>query len=162
MSGQQRGGRRPGATAGKGAKRPGAPGEPVEAVPNPRRIAIDALLRIEQDGAYANLLLPKLLGRSGLSERDRAFATQLVYGTVRNRRACDWFVERYALGDLDDTVRAALRLGTFQLRFLGTPAHAAVSATYSAPRASANTTCAPSWPYWAAQASLPLAFAGSM
>jgi 16S rRNA (cytosine967-C5)-methyltransferase len=90
---------------------------------------VDALVRIERDGAYANLLLPKLLGRSGLSERDRAFATQLVYGTVRMTRACDWFIERFALGDLDDTVRAALRIGTFQLRFLGTPPHAAVSAT---------------------------------
>jgi 16S rRNA (cytosine967-C5)-methyltransferase len=90
---------------------------------------VEALVRIERDGAYANLVLPKLLARSGLGERDRAFATQLVYGTVRQRRACDWFVGRFALGDLDPQVRAALRLGTFQLRMLGTPAHAAVSAT---------------------------------
>ena len=86
-------------------------------------------MRIDRDGAYANLVLPKLLERSQLPERDRAFATQLVYGTVRMRRACDWFVDRFAIGDLDPTVRAALRLGTFQLRFLGTPPHAAVSAT---------------------------------
>jgi 16S rRNA (cytosine967-C5)-methyltransferase len=98
-------------------------------VPDARRVAVDALVRIDQDGAYANLVLPKLLERSKLSERDRAFATQLVYGTVRARRACDWFVDRFALGDLDPQVRAALRLGTFQLRVLGTPAHAAVSAT---------------------------------
>jgi 16S rRNA (cytosine967-C5)-methyltransferase len=98
-------------------------------VPDPRRVAVDALVRIARDGAYANLLLPRILARSGLSTRDRAFATQLVYGTVRMARACDWFVDRFALGDLDDQVRAALRVGTFQLRFLGTPPHAAVSAT---------------------------------
>jgi 16S rRNA (cytosine967-C5)-methyltransferase len=98
-------------------------------VPDPRRVAVDALVRIERDGAYANILLPKLLARSALSERDRAFATQLVYGTVRAQRSCDWFVSRFALGELDDTVRAALRVGAFQLRFLGTPPHAAVSAT---------------------------------
>jgi 16S rRNA (cytosine967-C5)-methyltransferase len=92
-------------------------------------VAADALVRIERDGAYANILLPKLLAKSQLSERDRAFATQLVYGTVRLQRSCDWFVNRFALGDLDDTVRAALRVGAFQLRFLGTPPHAAVSAT---------------------------------
>ena len=97
--------------------------------PDARRVAVDALVRIDQDGAYANLVLPKLLARSGLAERDRAFATQLVYGTTRYRRSCDWFVERFALGDLDPVVRAALRLGTYQLRVLGTPAHAAVSAT---------------------------------
>lgn len=98
-------------------------------VPDPRRVAVEALVRIERDGAYANLVLPKMLARSGLGERDRAFATQLVYGTTRHRRACDWFIDRFALGDLDLETRAALQLGTFQLRMLGTPPHAAVSAT---------------------------------
>ncbi|MCB1040372.1 MAG: methyltransferase domain-containing protein, partial [Acidimicrobiales bacterium] len=97
--------------------------------PDARKVAVDALVRIDRDQAYANLLLPKLLARSGLGERDRAFATQLVYGTVRHRRACDWFIDRFAVGDLDPEVRAALRVGTYQLRFLSTPAHAAVSAT---------------------------------
>lgn len=98
-------------------------------MPDARVAAVDALVRIDRDGAYANLVLPKLLARSGLSERDRAFATELVYGTTRHRRACDWFVDRFAHGDLEPKVRAALRMGTYQLRFLGTPPHAAVSAT---------------------------------
>ena len=102
---------------------------PAPAVPDARKVAVEAMVRIDQDGAYANLLLPKLLERSGLADRDRAFCTQLVYGTTRHRRACDWFVDRFALGDLDPVVRAALRLGTYQLRVLGTPPHAAVSAT---------------------------------
>lgn len=98
-------------------------------VPDARRVAVQALVRIDGEGAYANLVLPGLLARSGLPERDRAFVTQLVYGTTRLRRACDWFIDRYAHGDLEPEVRAALRIGTFQLRFLGTPPHAAVSAT---------------------------------
>ncbi|MCU1452514.1 MAG: putative rRNA methyltransferase [Acidimicrobiales bacterium] len=101
-------------------------------VPDARRVAIDALVRIDRDGAYANLLLPKLLARSGLGPRDRAFVTELVYGTTRMRRACDWLVDRFALRELDPSVRAALRLGAYQLTFLGTPAHAAVSATVNA------------------------------
>ncbi|MCU1370503.1 MAG: putative rRNA methyltransferase [Ilumatobacteraceae bacterium] len=109
--------------------RPQAASAESPPIPDARRVAVDALVRIERDGAYANILLPKLLARSGLAERDRAFATQLVYGTVRMQRSCDWFVSRFALGDLDDAVRAALRVGAFQLRFLGTPPHAAVSAT---------------------------------
>ncbi|MBX3287025.1 MAG: rRNA cytosine-C5-methyltransferase [Actinobacteria bacterium] len=120
------------APARRRSPRPGARREPAGTKSHPpdaRRVAVEALVRIERDGAYANLVLPKLLERSRLAERDRAFATQLVYGTVRARRACDWFVDRFALGELDPEVRAALRLGTFQLRILGTPAHAAVSAT---------------------------------
>lgn len=113
-------------------KRTDRPVDPAAAPPDARRVAVDALVRIDRDEAYANLVLPKVLARSGLTERDRAFVTQLVYGTTRYRRACDWFVERFALGELDPTVRAALRLGTYQLRVLGTPPHAAVSATVEA------------------------------
>lgn len=119
-----------------GPKRPKAAARPAGGgagpVPDARRTAIEALVRVARDGAYANLVLPKLLERSGLPERDRAFATQLVYGTVRQQRACDWFIDRFAMGELDDQVRAALRVGTYQLRFLGTPPHAAVSATVEA------------------------------
>lgn len=114
----------------QGSKKASKGGVPT--VPDARRVAIEALVRVDTEGAYANLVLPKMLGRSGLAERDRAFATQLVYGTLRHRRACDWFVDRFALGNLDPEVRAALRLGAYQLRFLGTPPHAAVSATVSA------------------------------
>lgn len=93
-----------------------------------RGVAIRALLRIEE-GAYANLVLPSLLGESGLSTRDRAFATELVYGVTRMRRACDWLVDRVVQRDVEPEVRAALRLGVYQLAFLRTPPHAAVSAT---------------------------------
>jgi len=96
--------------------------------PDARAVARDALLRIEE-GAYANLVLPGLLGRSGLSDRDRRFATELVYGTTRMRRACDFLVDRFVLRSLDPPTRAVLRLGAHQLHHLGTPAHAAVSAT---------------------------------
>lgn len=122
--------RRSGGRVKPGSAKKGAPAQsPAAAVPDARKVAVEALVRIDTDGAYANLVLPKILERSGLSERDRAFATELVYGTTRHRRACDWFIDRFTLGDLEPPVRASLRLGTYQLRMLGTPAHAAVSAT---------------------------------
>ena len=94
-----------------------------------RKVALDALNRIEQDEAYANLALGTILDRSRLDERDRGFVTELVYGVTRMRRACDFLVDRFALRDLDMPTRNLLRLGAYQLQFLGTPAHAAVSAT---------------------------------
>jgi 16S rRNA (cytosine967-C5)-methyltransferase len=94
-----------------------------------RAVAADALVRIERDDAYANLVLPAALSRSGLSERDRAFVTQLVYGVTRMRRACDWLIDRFVSKPPDPATRAVLRLGAYQLAFLGTPAHAAVSAS---------------------------------
>ncbi len=97
-----------------------------------RRVAIDALLRIEKGGAFANLVLPEILARSTLAPQDRNFVTELVYGTTRMRRACDHLVDRFLLADPDPQVRAALRLGAYQLAFLGTPPHAAVGATVGA------------------------------
>ena len=93
-----------------------------------RAVAVEALSRVDE-GAYANLVLPGLLERSGLADRDRHLVTELVYGTTRMRRACDFVLQPFLQRDLEPEVRTALRLGAYQLVFLGTPAHAAVSTT---------------------------------
>lgn len=97
-----------------------------------RRTAIDALVRIETEGAYANLVANSILDRSEMEDRDRHFVTALVYGTTRMRRACDFLIARHRDGAVTDRVGAALRLGAFQLAFGGVPAHAAVDATVAA------------------------------
>jgi 16S rRNA (cytosine967-C5)-methyltransferase len=93
-------------------------------------VALEALVAVER-GARANLVVPDLLGHSALDQRDRHLVTELVYGTCRMRRACDWLVDRYARGRLDSDVRCAMRLGAYQLGWTRIPAHAAVSATVS-------------------------------
>lgn len=97
-----------------------------------RRTALDALVRIDADGAYANLVTNAILDRSSLRPRDRRFVTELVYGTCRMRRACDHLVDRHLRREVSTRVRAALRLGAYQLAFGGVAAHASVSATVSA------------------------------
>ena len=100
-----------------------------------RGLAIEVLGRIEHDGAYANLALRAALDRSDLERRDRAFVTDMVYGTTRMRRACDHLVDRFLHDEIQPEVRTVLRLGAWQLAFGGVPAHAAVSATVAvAPR----------------------------
>ena len=89
-------------------------------------------VRIDTDGAYANVALPAALARSGLDERDRAFVTELVYGATRRRRALDWALDAFLDTPPPPRVRAALRLGAYQIIELGTPAYAAVSATVDA------------------------------
>lgn len=124
-----------------------------------------ALLEIE-DGAYANLALPRLLDSSDLAVRDRALVTELVYGTTRMRRACDWLVDRFVDRPLDPETRNSLRLGAYQLAFMGVPPHAAVSTTVDvAPKRSAGLVNAvlrkvasslpPKWPNPAVALSYP-------
>ena len=97
-----------------------------------RRLAIEAARRIEDEGAYANLLVPKLLEASDLDQRDRNLVTELVYGSTRMRRALDWLVDRFLVSDPPPALRAALRIGAYQLAFTRIPPHAAVSATVDA------------------------------
>lgn len=100
-----------------------------------RRVALDALLRIDNEGAYANLVLPPMLASSGLGDADRALVTELVYGSVRRRRALDAAVDRFVTSEPDPAVRSLLRLGAYQLLFTKVPSHAAVSTSVSlAPR----------------------------
>jgi 16S rRNA (cytosine967-C5)-methyltransferase len=130
-----------------------------------RKVALDALERIEAHGAYANLVLPKLLSRSGLSERDRRFVTDLVYGTTRMRLACDFLVDRFLSKPPVERVRSALRLGAYQLAFGGVPPHAAVSETVAVtPRSARGLVNAilrrvadtpPEWPDDATRLSVP-------
>jgi 16S rRNA (cytosine967-C5)-methyltransferase len=98
-----------------------------------RSLAVEALVRIEA-GAFSNLVLPGLLSASGLAPRDRALATDLVYGTLRHRGQTDHLLALVAdrpLDALDPPVRAALRLGVHQL-LAGVPPHAAVGETVGA------------------------------
>jgi 16S rRNA (cytosine967-C5)-methyltransferase len=98
-----------------------------------RAAAIEALVRVD-GGGYSNLVLPGLLRASGLDSRDRGLVTDLVYGTLRQQGQVDYFLATAShrpLPELDPPVRAALRLGAYQL-ITGTAPHAAVSATVGA------------------------------
>jgi 16S rRNA (cytosine967-C5)-methyltransferase len=95
-----------------------------------RDVAFEVLLRVFEDGAYADRAFRAAAGEAELDERDRSFAMELAYGAVRRRRTLDHAIESVGrpVRRLDAPVRAALRLGAYQLGFAGSvPAHAAVS-----------------------------------
>ena len=91
-----------------------------------RAVALEALEAVD-GGAFANLVLPKLLDASDLERRDRDFATALTYGTIRMRRAIDHIIDTLVERPLEPAVRNLLRLGAYQLKWLDVPPHAAVS-----------------------------------
>jgi 16S rRNA (cytosine967-C5)-methyltransferase len=71
--------------------------------------------------------------RAELDARDRGFAAELAYGSIKARRAIDWHLEPYLGGrdkPLPPTILDVLRLGVYQVRFMtGVDDHAAVSET---------------------------------
>ncbi|HVV76931.1 MAG TPA: transcription antitermination factor NusB [Mycobacteriales bacterium] len=97
-----------------------------------RRTAVDVVLSVERDGAYANLLLPRLLRERQLSEQDAALATEIGYGALRWQGVLDRVIGAASKRDasaLDPEVRAVLRVGAYQALHTRVPSHAAVSTT---------------------------------
>lgn len=101
-----------------------------------RGAALDALLQMEQNEGYSNLVLDKALKAAGLSPRDGALASAVFYGVLEKRLTLDWFLS-HCLRDprkkLDKTVQAALRCGAYQILYLDRiPDSAAVNETVNA------------------------------
>ena len=88
----------------------------------PRRIAYEVLHEVATQGAFANIILPKALRqarREGhFSDRDAAFTSELVHGTLRAIGRLDWVISRHIdrpLADLDPRALVILRMGAHQL-----------------------------------------------
>jgi 16S rRNA (cytosine967-C5)-methyltransferase len=94
-----------------------------------RELALAALSEWRRDERFADTILARLLASSGLGGPDRAFATELFYGALRNLTLIDYWIGELRSGRLDQSARDVLRLGIYQLFFLETPAHAAVFET---------------------------------
>ncbi|TML34129.1 MAG: methyltransferase domain-containing protein [Actinobacteria bacterium] len=93
-----------------------------------RRAAFDTILRVFEEDAYADRAFPA--AAAGLDARDRALAQRLAYGTIQRVRTLDHGIEalgRRPVAKLDAPVRAALRLGAYQLAFSEVAVHAAVN-----------------------------------
>jgi 16S rRNA (cytosine967-C5)-methyltransferase len=97
-----------------------------------RGAAFEVLRAVSEREAYANLALPAVLRRRGITGRDAAFATELTYGTCRTMGLLDSVIGAAAGRPpeaIDPVLLDLLRLGTYQLLRTRVGAHAAVSTT---------------------------------
>jgi 16S rRNA (cytosine967-C5)-methyltransferase len=65
--------------------------------------------------------------KSTLSDRDRAFATELAYGSIKMRRALDWYLRPYTGArdkPLPPTIAEILRLGVYEFAYTSAHEHA--------------------------------------
>jgi 16S rRNA (cytosine967-C5)-methyltransferase len=95
-----------------------------------RRAAYQVVLRVFEDDAYADRVLRT--AAANLDARDRALAQRLAFGTVQRVRTLDHAIAtlgKRPVRKLDPPVRAALRLGAYQLGFTEIATHAAVNET---------------------------------
>lgn len=86
-----------------------------------RETALKIINAVHEQGAYANVALAKELRSGSLSDMDRRFVTELVYGTVKAGDTLDWIIRRYSsrpISKIAPIVRDILRMGVYQLRYM--------------------------------------------
>jgi 16S rRNA (cytosine967-C5)-methyltransferase len=105
-----------------------------------RRTALDVLVRVARERAYADVLLGHRM--AGFAAPDRRLVTQLVLGTIAWQGRLDYELERVASRPLDSLapeILAILRMALFQLRILARiPPHAAVDTAVTLARETAG------------------------
>ena len=94
-----------------------------------RNLALSLLLNVDLEGSYANIAVPAALKKESLASRDKAFVTELVYGTLRQSIMYDAIIESASgrkKNKIDSIPLNILRMTAHQLLSLHTPPHAAV------------------------------------
>lgn len=98
---------------------------------NVRRLVVQALVAVNRDGAYANVVLQQTIGAHSLSDVDRRFFTELLYGVLRRRNYLDAVIKHFTkrpVKKLSPLVAEILRLGVYQLLYMDrVPVSAAVN-----------------------------------
>jgi len=112
----------------------------VSGQPSARQAALEALLRLDRQGAFIREELHALYDKMALAPRDRALATQLATGAIRHRRTLRLVLSRLRgkagrAAEIQPALRAILELGAFQLLFLDrVPGYAAINEAVEAAR----------------------------
>jgi 16S rRNA (cytosine967-C5)-methyltransferase len=94
-----------------------------------RSLAVAALGEWRRGQRFADSILQESLSRTPLDASDRAFATELFYGVLRNLALLDFWISMLRGAPIDHDSRDLIRLGLYQLLLLRTPTHAAVYET---------------------------------
>ncbi len=88
---------------------------------NPRYTAVKLLGRVEQSGAYSNLLLDEHFSKSNLDAQNKKFCTALFYGTLERKLTLDAVIAEYSnkpTNKLNAEVRNILRTALYQLLYM--------------------------------------------
>lgn len=98
---------------------------------NPRNIAFNILIKIEQDKAYSNIAINNAIKENKFSGLDSSFLSALVYGVLERKITLDYIIKQYSkipLRKIELKTKTILRLGILQLVFLDkVPESAAVN-----------------------------------
>ena len=86
-----------------------------------RDAAVAALLKIQEQGGYSNIVLDEMLEHTAMSDADRGLASRLLYGVTERRLTLDYLLNNTSktpVKRMDAAVREILRVGAYQLVYM--------------------------------------------
>lgn len=86
-----------------------------------RNAAISALLTVQENEGYSNIVIDKAIQRFALSPADSALASALFYGVLEKMLTLDFYIDAALINPekkLDGTIRMILRTAVFQMYFM--------------------------------------------
>ena len=88
---------------------------------NARSLALEILYAVDQDKAFSNIALNRVLEKYQPEKIDRGFITEIVYGTLRMLNTLDFVLGQFLkkpLAELPTWIRNILRMGVYQILFM--------------------------------------------
>ena len=98
---------------------------------NTRKIALEALLSVDKDLAYSNLVLKDVLSDNSVNNADKPFITALFYGVLDRKITLDYIISKFVkkpISKIAPITLNALRIAVYQILYMDkVPESAAVN-----------------------------------
>lgn len=88
---------------------------------NPRKAAFRALIKMDSDQGYSNIVIDTVLSSSDMDIRDKGLCSAIFYGVLERKITLDHIIEKYSntpIRKLSLAVLTALRMGLYQMFFM--------------------------------------------
>ena len=87
---------------------------------NSRKIIVEILDNVIKKGAYSNIEINKRFKNSNINDKDRGLVTEVVYGTLKNKKTIDIILGSFVsdVKDIDEKVVNILRSAIYQIKYL--------------------------------------------
>ncbi len=95
---------------------------------NVRRFALDAISKIMDNKAYANIVVSNYLTKFEMTKDDKALFTNIVYGTIQYYLTLDYYIEPFlSKKKTKNWIKHLLNMSIYQLIYLDIPEYAVVN-----------------------------------
>lgn len=87
---------------------------------NARTVAFKALVKIEKDNSYSNIVIDSIIKNNNIDKKEASFATMLFYGVLERKITLDYIISQFSktnIRKMQIEILTILRLGIYQIMY---------------------------------------------